>query len=129
MIQRFIELGNGYSDFYELMELAQRMPERVEQYLAIHSVGSDSTKTSLAIIMRKTEPGDFQPIYICLEGLPHPSVTPSKRYQQFEQLAEKQNHEVIELTVKSSAAFHDKSLYFQYVISILRLNRLIRPYF
>lgn len=128
VIQRFIELGKGYSDIYELLELAENMPDRIEHYLAIHSVGKTKTVTSLAIIMKKTKQGEFQPIYICLEGLPDSTEVQSKRYQSFETTALKQGHKVIDLTVKSSEAFHEKELFYQYVTGILRMNRLLQPY-
>lgn len=129
MIQRFIELGEGYSDLYELFELAERMPERIESYLAIHSAEGSRKQISLALVMKKTKLGEFQPIYICLEGIPRLAENNSKRYLQFEQMAKEQHHKILELTVKPSSAFYDKDLYYQYILSILRMNRILGPYF
>ena len=38
MIQRFIELGEGYSDLYELIELSTANQYRVSPAYAFHSV-------------------------------------------------------------------------------------------
>ncbi|WP_226037919.1 DUF7147 family protein [Aquibacillus saliphilus] len=128
MIQRFIELGDGYSDIYELVELAKYMPTRIEKIIAIHTTKNEQELTSLAIIMKATEAGEFQPIYICLEGVPNPSYKSTKRFQLFEQISTKTNHPIMEITVKPSTTFYDKTLYYQHLIGIFRMNRFIKPY-
>ncbi|GAA3323027.1 hypothetical protein GCM10020331_045250 [Ectobacillus funiculus] len=37
MIQRFIELGEGYSDLYELLEIAKANRHRLAHMLAFHT--------------------------------------------------------------------------------------------
>ncbi|SET85910.1 hypothetical protein SAMN05421676_109113 [Salinibacillus kushneri] len=120
MIQRLIPLGNGYSDLYELMNIAKAMPERVEYMLVLHPF-DDSNQTSLVLIMKPTNPGKFQPIYICLEGVP----VPSKRYDLWKDLAEELHHDLIELTVSPSKKFNEQELYFQHLIGILRTNHYL----
>ncbi|OMP68502.1 DUF7147 family protein [Domibacillus epiphyticus] len=127
MIQRFIELGEGYSDLYELIDLSKRAEQRVVHFLALHSTINERNVTSCAVVLAPTKPGDFQPIYICREGIPYPHEKPNERYSMFEQAANSLHKSVIELNVKPSTAFAEKALYYQYVTGILRLNHFIPP--
>lgn len=127
MIQRFIELGEGYSDIFELIELAKANKHRLSHMMALHTTIQNKEVTSLTVILRPTNPGDFQALYICREGVPNPNVTPNKRYELFAAAAHDLQKEVIQLSVKPSAIFAEKELYFQYLIGILRLNHYIPP--
>ncbi|RFU71153.1 methylthioribose kinase [Peribacillus saganii] len=127
MIQRFIELGEGYSDLYELIEIARAQKERVKYLLALNTEIDGNPVTSLAIILNPTQPGNFQPIYFCREGIPNPNKIPNKRFDLFADLAETIEKRIIELEVKHSGAFAEKQLFFQYLIGILRMNRYLPP--
>lgn len=127
MIQRFIELGQGYSDLYELLEIAKTNKHRLAHFFAFHSQVNNQEVTSLAVVLNPTESGEFQPIYICREGIPNPESKPNKRYDLFKNLADELGKEIITLTVKSSSFFAEKELYYQHLIGILRMNRYIPP--
>jgi hypothetical protein len=127
MIQRFIELGEGYSDLYELIELARSNEPRMLHFMAFHTVVNERPVTSLAIALKPAEEGKFQPIYICREGIPDPNHVPNKRFQLFEQAAKAQGREVTQMDVKPSSVFAEKQLYYQHLIAILRLNHYIPP--
>ncbi|MGM7635951.1 DUF7147 family protein [Bacillus sp. Hm123] len=127
MIQRFIELGEGYSDLYELIEIAQNNKHRLRHMLALHSIIEDRPVTSLIVVLEPTNPGSFQPLYICREGIPHPVSTPSQRFDLFQEVAESLNKVIIQFDVKPSTVFAEKTLYYQYLIGILRLNHYIPP--
>ncbi|MFK2824890.1 methylthioribose kinase [Bacillus sp. B190/17] len=127
MIQRFIELGKGYSDVYELIELAHNNKHRLMHMIALHSAADGRAMTSLAIILSPTNVGDFQPIYICREGIPYPHDTPNKRFDLFKETAEALDRSVIQMDVKPSASFAETELYFHYLIGILRLNHFLAP--
>jgi hypothetical protein len=127
LIQRFIELGIGSSDLYELIEIGKANRERVVRLLALHSHLNGKEVTSLVIVLEPTDPGNFQPLYICREGIPNPRVTPNKRYSLFDQLATELHKNIIELDVKPSSQFSEVELYYQYVIGILRMNRYLPP--
>ncbi|MET3316935.1 UNVERIFIED_ORG: hypothetical protein ABIC97_000019 [Peribacillus simplex] len=127
MIQRFIELGQGYSDIYELLEVGRNQKHRVARLLSLHTTINDKKVTSLVIVMQPTDPGKFQPLYICREGIPNPHVTVNKRYELFEKLAEELNKSIIEIDVKSSVLFAEIELYYQHLIGILRMNRYLPP--
>ncbi|QHE52075.1 methylthioribose kinase [Pontibacillus sp. HMF3514] len=128
MIQRFIELGQGYSDLYELITLGDNMSERVQHVMAFHTVLTNGeNRTSVAIVMKPTQPGDFQPIYICREGIPYPHDLANKRYDMFQNMAERINKNIIELTVRPSGVFGETELFYQHLIGILRMNNYIAP--
>ncbi|MDQ0231293.1 DUF7147 family protein [Metabacillus malikii] len=127
MIQRFIELGEGYSDIYELIETAKSNHHRVSNLLALHTTVKDKPLTSLVVAMSPTNTGNFQALYICREGIPNPHITQNKRYDLFKELSTYLNKDIIEMDVKPSTIFKEKELYFHYLIGILRLNHLIPP--
>ncbi|MFE4811051.1 methylthioribose kinase [Peribacillus simplex] len=127
MIQRFIEIGQGYSDIYELLEVGRNQKHRVARLLAMHTTIDDKKVTSLVIVMQPTDPGKFQPLYICREGIPNPHATKNKRYELFENLAEELDRPIIEIDVKPSVLFAEIDLYYQHLIGILRMNRYLPP--
>ncbi|MBD3106846.1 methylthioribose kinase [Bacillus sp. AGMB 02131] len=127
MIQRFIELGEGYSDLYELIDLAKAQQDRVAFLLSLQTTVKDRNVVSLAVILKPTDPGKFQPIYVCREGVPDPEKTPNKRFEMFEQLAKEIDKNIIPLQVKPSNFFAEKELYYQHLIGILRMNRYLPP--
>ncbi|MGC4375520.1 methylthioribose kinase [Fictibacillus sp. Mic-4] len=123
MIQRFIELGEGYSDLYELIEIARNNQHRLKHLLSLQTTIGGKVKTSLVVVLAPTEEGEFQPLYMCREGIP----LPSKRYELFEILAKELQKEIIAFEVKPSSEFQEKELFYHYLIGILRLNYLIPP--
>ncbi|MBA9024986.1 DUF7147 family protein [Peribacillus huizhouensis] len=125
MIQRFIELGSGYSDLYELLEIGKSNKHRIVHLLALHTQIDDTPITSLVIVLKPTQPGDFQPLYVCREGIPNPNYKKNKRYELFENLATELNKTIIELQVKNSNQFAESGLYYQHLIGILRMNRYL----
>jgi len=127
LIQRFIELGEGYSDLYELLELINANQHRLQHLLALHTKLDGRELTSLVVILKPTDPGKFQPLYVCREGIPNPNYSPNKRYELFAQTAAVYNKQIHELSVKPSSIFYEKELYFQYLIGILRLNHYLLP--
>jgi hypothetical protein len=127
MIQRFIELGEGYSDIYELLELAKSNHHRLNHMMALHTEINGRKVTSLVIVLKPTSLGEFQALYICREGVSNPHVIPNKRFDLFQQAALDLQKTIIEITVKSSTQFAETRLYYQYLIGILRLNHYIPP--
>ena len=123
MIQRFIELGEGYSDLYELIDIAERSNERIAHFIALHS----NESSSCAVILHPTLTGGFQPIYVCREGIPNPHKKENERFRLFQQAASAAGKPVIEMDVKPSHLFAEKTLYYQYLIGILRLNHYLPP--
>lgn len=127
MIQRFIEIGEGYSDIYELIEIAKANQARLNHMMAFHTTINNKEVTSLVVVLKPTDPGNFQPLYICREGIPNPRFTPNKRFDLFAKAAEILQKEMIQFDIKPSTSFAEKELFYQYVIGILRLNHYIPP--
>lgn len=127
MIQRFIELGQGFSDIYELLEIAKTNKQRLKQFLVLKTMKNNCEVISLAIILHPASEGKFQPIYISREGIPFNEKQPSKRYQLYEELAKLLQKEIHILEVKPSSFFKEVDLYYQYLIGILRMNHYLPP--
>lgn len=127
MIQRMIEIGEGYSDLYELFEIAQSQKERVKFLLKLTSDKDTHKCCTFAIILSPTSIGEFQPIYYCREGITLKEHSITKREELFENLAVTLNKEIITLHIRHSSSFHAIELYQQYLIGILRLNHFIPP--
>lgn len=126
MIQRFIELGEGYSDIYELVELARTNSHRVHRLLLLKTIKNDRQVVSPVVVLKPAGEGNLQPLYISLEGIPskEPSV---QRLKLFEDLSKELDVSIIPMEIKPSNEFNEKDLYFNYIIGILRLNNLIPP--
>jgi hypothetical protein len=127
MIQRFIEFGEGYSDVYELIEIARTNQHRLKRLLALHTIKNGQQVTSLVVILEPVSPGNFQPLYICREGIPNPNEKPNQRYNLFNQLSKECDKTITELVIKPSNQFNENVLYYQYLIGILRMNHFIAP--
>lgn len=125
MVYRFIELGDGYSDVYELVELAKRMPERIRHFVVIDTTINELEVSSLAIVMKSAKEGNFTPVYFCREGLQNTPNKVSKRFTLFENIATANNMKINRITVKPSNFFHEKALYFQYLVGIFQMNRFL----
>ncbi|GAA0460440.1 DUF7147 family protein [Alkalibacillus silvisoli] len=127
-MQRFIKLGEGYGDVYELLTLIESMPNRVRHLLAFHTCKDGQDVTSIAAIFNPTSTGHFLPIYICLEGIPAPKEGRSNvRYDAFKELSERIGTELIEIHVQPSTTYHEEVLFFQQLTAVLRLNHLLPP--
>lgn len=68
MQQRFIELGNGYTDLFELIELAKANRHRLHGMLALHTIVADQAVTSPVLILKPTDPGNFRRYTFALKG-------------------------------------------------------------
>jgi hypothetical protein len=127
VIQRFIELGEGYADIYELLELARANRHRLSHMMALNTNINGKPATSLVVILKPTDTGKFQALYICREGIPNPHYQKNKRFDLFKETAEELGKSIIDLDVKPSSMFPEKELFYQHLIGILRLNHYIPP--
>ncbi|WP_084244953.1 DUF7147 family protein [Planomicrobium okeanokoites] len=124
MIQRFIELGEGYGDIYELRELMMTNRSRFMHGFAFVSKDMEGkTVLSVAAAFKPAEQGNFMPIYICREGIPENS----KRLELFEEAVKELGGLPIFMDVKHSTVYADRKFYFSHLISVLRLNHYIPP--
>ena len=127
MIQRFIELGEGYGDVFELCELAKVNKDRIHRAFIFTSTHAGKEHISLAVAMNPVNSANFFPIYICREGITN-NQQESKRLTVFKEALEDLQIEPVQLKVKHSSTFAESRLFYQYVIGILRLNNLIPPF-
>lgn len=124
MIQRFIELGEGYGDIYELRELITSNQQRFMHgfvFISTNSQGQDVL--SIAAVFKPASEGNFMPIYLCREGIP----LDSKRLDIFEQTVLELGYTPIKMEVKHSSVYADRKFYHSHLISVLRLNHYIPP--
>ncbi|WP_059104723.1 DUF7147 family protein [Shouchella shacheensis] len=128
MIQRFIELGEGYTDFFELLELATRNEDRIHAFLKLSATLENRQKYSLAIALKPVRESKFMPIYICREGfMDSSSGAVSQRVVEFQEFCGKLNQPLYELEVRPMDRFHETRLYDQYLIGLLRLHHFLPP--
>ncbi|ARF18359.1 DUF7147 family protein [Sporosarcina ureae] len=126
--QRFIELGEGYSDIYELLELMSTNAHRIYRTYILSSNYHSNEQLSLAVSFSPaTENNHFMPIYICREGIRYSADKPSKRYDLFVKHAESLNKNPVRVEIKHSSEFAENELFYQYITGILRLNHLLPP--
>lgn len=126
MIQRFIELGEGYGDIYELCELAKVNRDRIHQAFIFSSTKNNINYFSIAIALKPVNTANFFPIYICREGIVE-TQQESKRLTIFKEALRELEIQPIKVDIKHSSIYVDVNLYYQYIIGILRLNHLIPP--
>ncbi|WP_078391601.1 DUF7147 family protein [Shouchella patagoniensis] len=120
MIQRFIELGEGYADYFELIELTKNNASRIHSCIQLEA---GENKVSLAVALSPPTDTRFMPIYLCCEGL-HKN---SKRISQFEELATSLGHHVHVICVQEKSSFYDRALYNQYLLGLLRMQHILPP--
>ncbi|TQR07074.1 methylthioribose kinase [Psychrobacillus soli] len=126
MIQRFIELGEGYGDVFELCELANLNKNRIHHAFIFTSKKEDKEYFSIAVALKPINNANFFPIYICREGIPNTAQVP-KRLLAFKKTLEDIQIQPIQIDIKHSSTFVDTNLFYQYIIGVLRLNHLIPP--
>lgn len=125
MIQRFIELGQGYGDLFELCELMTTNHHRIHHTFVFISEKDGKKVASVAVALKPVGESKFMPIYICREGIPYNPDHQSKRFEIFENAVKEQDQLLITLEVKHSSTYVDTALYYQYLIGVLRLYHYI----
>lgn len=122
--QRFIELGEGYGDIYELCELIRSNRHRLHNTYFLSSETAAGKAYSLAASFEPASGCKFMPIYICREGIANRD---SKRIALFEEAAREAGRPPVPIELKHSSEFAEQELFYQYIIGILRLNHLLPP--
>lgn len=126
--QRFIELGQGYSDIYELFELMSTNAERMYRaYVFVYKNGGKEQISLAVSFSPAAADSSFMPIYICREGIMQTADKQSKRVDLFMEHAASLHIEPVRVEVKSSSEFAEKELFYQYITGVLRLNHLLPP--
>ncbi|MGW7989046.1 DUF7147 family protein [Staphylococcus xylosus] len=127
MKQSFIKLGKGLTDLFEFNTLIEYNFERIDHLVYFHSPKSEKQRSSVALIMKPTSGQHFQAMYIMLNALNYPYPTSNKKFEMINNQAAKYNIEVKAVEVQPLEVFHETELYFNYLTSVLRLQRWIPP--
>jgi len=125
--QYFIELGEGYGDVYELMELMRTNSSRLHRTFIFASNANSGQAISLAAAFHPAQNSNFMPIYICREGITEKDDAKSKRRLLFEESSIAIGMEPVFIGLRHSSEFADTKLFYQYITGILRLNHLVPP--
>ncbi|WP_107923177.1 DUF7147 family protein [Lysinibacillus parviboronicapiens] len=125
MPQQFIELGEGYGDVYELLEIIKTNQERFHQAFILTSTKEEKKVASLAVALKPVGESKFLPIYICREGIPFNEEKPSKRQIMFEENIEQLGRKAVVVEIKHSSIFSEPKLFYQYLMGIMRLHHYI----
>lgn len=127
MKQSFIKIGEGLTDLFEFTTLIEYNHKRINRIVYFHSPQSDKQLSSVAIIMNPTSENHFQAIYIMINALKYPYPDGNKKFDIINSKAEKYDVPVVGIDVQPPETYHDLELYFNYLISVLRLQRWIPP--
>ncbi|MFD1204040.1 MULTISPECIES: methylthioribose kinase [Sporosarcina] len=125
--QTFIELGGGYGDVYELIELITTNQPRLHRTFIFTHENESGQFLSLAAAFRPAGESKFMPIYICREGIQQKGDAVPARRRLFEEAALHCGSNPVIIPLKHSTEFADVKLFYQYIIGILRLNHLLPP--
>ncbi|WP_213423367.1 DUF7147 family protein [Bhargavaea massiliensis] len=122
--QRFIELGEGLGDVFELCELIRTNSGRIHR--AFIFTAGESGVLSLAVALDPAGEGSFMPIYISREGI-RSGGQESARVARFREAAAEAGATPVTVEVRPSKDFSDRDQYYRHITGILRLNHLIPP--
>ena len=111
MKQTFITLGEGLTDLFEFMTMIEYNHQRIDKIIYFHSPQAENKKSSVAIIMNPTTGNHFQAFYIMINAIKYPYPDSNKP--------------ILGIDVQAPQAFHGLSFYYNYLISVLRLQKWI----
>mgnify|MGYP006879744937 CR=1 FL=1 len=121
-MQKFIRLGDGYGDIFELEALIEYNHQRIKSGIYLHVEDEPST---FVLIMEPVR-GNFQALYTIYRGILM-TTRHQQKYKIINESLEKYNIQKVEMTTRTPADFYDSEQYFQYMIGVLRLNHLLPP--
>lgn len=127
MKQSFIPLGEGLTDLFEFTTLIEYNHQRINYIVYFHTPESNKRLSSVAIVMEPTSGKHFQAMYIMVNALNYPHPEPNKKYNIINKQAEQYNVTIKEIDVQPPETFHQIELYFNYLTSVIRLQRWIPP--
>lgn len=121
-MQKFIRLGDGYGDIFELEALIEYNHQRIKSGIYLHVDGEPST---FVLVMEPVR-GNFQALYTIYQGIPMTSKYQQK-YKIINESLEQYDIQKVEMTTRPPGDFYDPEQYFQYMTGVLRLNHLLPP--
>ena len=127
MKQSFIKIGEGLTDLFEFTTLIEYNHTRINRIVYFHTPHSEKQLSSVAIIMNPTVEKHFQAMYIMTNALKYPYPEGNKKFNMINSAAENYDIPVVGIDVQPPDVYPDLALYFNYLISVLRLQRWIPP--
>ncbi|PHK50609.1 DUF7147 family protein [Staphylococcus edaphicus] len=127
MKQSFIKLGEGLTDLFEFNTLIEFNYQRIAHIVYFHSSKYENQRSSVAIIMEPTRERHFQAMYIMINAIKYPYPDSNKKFELINDQAAKYHVDVKAIDVQPPDFFPDNELYFNYLTSVLRLQRWIPP--
>lgn len=121
-MQKFITLGEGYGDIFELETLIEYNHPRIVRGLFLHS---GSTPSTFLLVMSPVR-GNFQAIYTIYQGVPVRDGT-GKKYDMINSWCTGKDIPVTEMTSRNPDDFHEREQFYRYITGVLRLNHLLPP--
>ncbi len=120
-MQKYIELGTGYAEIFELEQLIHYNKPRIDKAIML-THGED--QATFLLIMNPVK-DHFQAIYTIFKGVPVAVSGSQKKYELIKQWLESADIQLVEIDTKNPDEFYEKEQYYQYVTGILRLNYLL----
>ena len=121
-MQKFITMGEGYLEIFELQALIDYNHERVQHAIFLNN---DKTPATFLLVMKPVEQ-NLQAIYTIYNGIVY-NDGQGKKYQLIKSWCEEKNLNIVEFSTKSPEEFYEREQFYQYLTGILRLNHLILP--
>ncbi|AKG73692.1 DUF7147 family protein [Salinicoccus halodurans] len=121
-MQKFITLGEGYGDIFELESLISHNHTRIDKAIFLHTGDSHST---FLLVMQPVR-GNFQAIYTIYNGIRY-NQGQGQKYTLIRGWCEGKNIPVIEFSARDPEDFYEREQFYQYITGVLRLNHLIPP--
>lgn len=121
-MQKFITMGEGYHEIFELQALIDYNHERVQHAIFLNN---DKTPATFLLVMKPVEQ-NLQAIYTIYNGIAY-NDGQGKKYQLIKSWCEEKNLSIVEFSTKSPEEFYEREQFYQYLTGILRLNHLILP--
>lgn len=121
-MQKFITLGEGHGDIFELETLIEYNYSRIDRALFLHTEASPST---FLLIMQPVR-GNFQAIYTIYKGIAMNNGE-GQKYQMIKEWCYNKEVRLTEFTTRNPDDFHEQEQFYQYITGVLRLNHLLPP--
>jgi hypothetical protein len=121
-MQKFITLGEGHGDIFELETLIEYNHERVDRALFLHT---DNLPSTFLLIMKPVR-GNFQAIYTIYKGISYKDGN-GQKYELIKGWCDNKDIRLTEFTARNPEDFHERAQFYQYITGVLRLNHLLPP--
>lgn len=119
-MQKFITLGEGYGDIFELESLISHNHTRIDKAIFLHTAEKQST---FLLVMQPVR-GNFQAIYTIYKGILFKEGQ-GQKYTLIRKWCEESDIPVIEFSTRDPEDFYKREQFYQYITGVLRLNHLI----